>query len=183
MENYVETSSGTNFRFMDPPASDIHIADIAHALSLQVRFAGHIRKFYSVAEHSLNVARLVPNEHKLQALLHDASEAYLTDIPSPIKALLPDYLDMEHKVQTAICNKFGVGYPFDDTVHHADVACLIREAQEMLPVKDKNHWSFSYDSKYYLENKYIVGWAPEVVERLFLLRFDQYINKEYPVGS
>lgn len=183
METFIETFSGINFNFNDPKPDEIDIEDIAHALGMQCRFAGQIRKFYSVAEHSLNVARLVPNEFKLTALLHDASEAYLTDVPSPVKVLLPDYNRLESVVQEAIANKFGLVYPFPIEIHEADRACLIAEARSMLPVKNKNHWSYSYSSIYELEEKYIVGHPPTVIDKLFLLRFKQYLNQEFPIAA
>lgn len=175
MEPYVQAHSGVNFYFLEPKADQILIEDIAHALSMQCRFAGHIRKFYSVAEHSINVARLVPNEMKLQALLHDASEAYLTDIPSPIKVLLPDYMKIEDVVQRAICEKYNVGYPFEPEVKEADKACLIAEARNMLPITEY-HWTKNpdYYSIYELADKYVVGYTPDIVAKVFMMRFNEY---------
>jgi len=84
-ENFITTYTGKKFHYLDPQPDEIDITDIAHALSLTCRFSGHCKEFYSVAEHSIRVADAVPMELRLQALLHDAAEAYITDIPRPIK--------------------------------------------------------------------------------------------------
>jgi hypothetical protein len=80
--------SGKAFYVTDPKPEDIDILDIAHSLSMQCRYNGHTKGFYSVAEHSVLVANLVPPRLRLQALLHDASEAYVGDVIRPIKRLL-----------------------------------------------------------------------------------------------
>src|SRR5271156_4912831 len=80
---WIQTFTGKKFYPFNPKPQDIDIRDIAHALSNICRFTGHTKRFYSVAEHSRNVAKLVPAHMKLQALLHDASEAYLCDIARP----------------------------------------------------------------------------------------------------
>jgi hypothetical protein len=79
----ITTFSGVLFRPLLPNPDDIRIADIAHALSQQYRFAGHTRTFYSVAEHSVRVSLLCRPDDALWGLLHDASEAFLTDVPAP----------------------------------------------------------------------------------------------------
>ena len=74
MESYIETVSGRKFYFLNPNPEDIDIEDIAHALSMQCRFTGHTKWFYSVAEHAIWVSYLVPVHLALEGLLHDASE-------------------------------------------------------------------------------------------------------------
>lgn len=104
---YMVTYSGNKFYPDNFKPSDVHLTDIAHALCNICRFGGHCDIHYSVAEHSLHVAELV-KEHKLTALLHDAAEAYLGDIPTPIKAYLPEYKAMEKKVLDAIYERFDI---------------------------------------------------------------------------
>lgn len=92
-------------------ADDIDIVDIAHALSLLCRANGHFEHFYSVAQHSINCAneakaRGCSKRVQLGCLLHDASEAYLSDVTRPIKAQLPKYLETEEKLQNTIFNKW-----------------------------------------------------------------------------
>lgn len=125
--NAICTFTGKYVDVGNPTPDMFCIEDIAHALSMQPRFGGHLKKFYSVAQHSINCSFDVPDEDSLAALLHDASEAYLCDIPSPIKKLLPDYKRIEHKLMTVIAEKFGFKYPLSPTVKDADKYFLERE--------------------------------------------------------
>ncbi len=103
--SYISTFTGKHFDFINITMDDICIEDIAQGLSNECRFAGQINQFYSVAQHSVYVSQIVPPEYALEALLHDASEAYCKDLPSPLKALLPDYKVIEKGIQKAICYK------------------------------------------------------------------------------
>lgn len=129
---WIQTFSGGRFYFYDPRPEDILIEDIAAALSKQCRFAGHLTKFYSVAEHSLAVSVLCKPQNQLAGLLHDASEAYLVDMPSPIKAELKSYRDVELIIMTAIADKFGFEWPMSPDVHEADKVMLTTEAKYLL---------------------------------------------------
>ena len=80
----------------------INIVDIAHALSMQCRFAGHIPKFYSVAEHAYMVSFIVPEHLALWGLMHDAAEAYITDIPTYVKDVVPAIRDLEEYILSCI---------------------------------------------------------------------------------
>lgn len=104
---FIETRFGTKFPFLNPSVDDIDVKDIAFSLANQCRFNGHV-PFFSVAEHSVAVAARLPPHLQLAGLLHDAAEAYLSDIPSPIKAYLPDYQEMEERVQKVIYAAFNV---------------------------------------------------------------------------
>lgn len=106
-EPFIETRFGTKFYFLNPSYDDIDVKDIAFSLANQCRFNGHV-PFFSVAEHSVAVAARLPPRLQLAGLLHDAAEAYLSDIPSPIKAYLPDYQKMEERVQKVVNEKFGI---------------------------------------------------------------------------
>ena len=86
---WVQTVTGKAFYPLKPDPSLISIEDIAWALSMQCRFAGHVLHFYSVAEHCVYISNSVPMEDALWGLLHDATEAYLTDVPRPLKPLMP----------------------------------------------------------------------------------------------
>lgn len=124
---HLRTISGA---FVDPLAPDpdlIHVEDIAHALSHQCRFGGHAPHFYSVAQHSVEVAHLVPEALRLQALMHDASEAYLVDVPRPVKARLPGYLAIEEHLMHVVAARFGFAWPLSEVVRLADDAQLAWE--------------------------------------------------------
>lgn len=116
----IRTHSGIYFNVFEPTIEMIDIHDIAHALSNLCRFGGHTPFFYSVAQHSIEVAKLVPPSLKMQALLHDAAEAYLLDIPSPIKKRLVGYDELEDNIMKLIAKKFKFQYPLDPIIKEAD---------------------------------------------------------------
>jgi hypothetical protein len=112
--DWMQTFTGRQFWPLDPRADEIHIEDIAHSLSLQCRFAGHVREFYSVAEHSWRVSQICNPGHALPGLLHDAAEAYLVDLPRPIKhfsTLGNEYRKIENYLMTCIATRFNLGAP------------------------------------------------------------------------
>lgn len=108
-------------KFVDPfnlRPEDVCIEDIAHALSNQCRFAGHTNRFYSVAEHSLEVCAKLEKPLSIYGLLHDAPEAYLIDLPTPIKDQLPEYKAAEHRAMLAVAEAFKLEPEF---FQHPDV--------------------------------------------------------------
>jgi uncharacterized protein len=130
----ITTFSGIRFWPLLPNPADIRIEDIAHALAHQCRFGGHAREFYSVAEHSVRVSRLCLPEDALWGLLHDASEAYLVDLPRPLK-LLPEfaaYREAERRLQRAVAVRFGLPEGQPATVTEADDTMLWIEAHSLL---------------------------------------------------
>jgi hypothetical protein len=110
--NGMRTASGTDLFIAGDIVSGILVSDIAHSLSGLPRFLAHTDKFYSVAEHSVLCARYAAakgwDDIAGLCLFHDASEAYIGDIPSPWKGLLPDYVALEKKIQNAIFNHIGL---------------------------------------------------------------------------
>jgi len=127
------TYSGKKFDIVDPKPEQICIKDIAHALSKQCRFNGHCREFYSVAQHSALVARFVSPEYRLAALLHDATEAYVGDLVSPLKAMLPDFKVIENNIWQIIADKFGVPRELPPEVKHVDLMMLATEKRDLMP--------------------------------------------------
>lgn len=127
------TFTGRTFSPLAPKAADIAIEDIAHALSHLCRFGGHVRSFYSVAQHSVLVSRAVPPQYALWALLHDASEAYIVDVPTPLKttAAMQGYRAVEAVMQRTIYQRFGLVGDEPESVHAADRALLILEAEAL----------------------------------------------------
>lgn len=134
---WITTYTGRRFHLLDPDPGAIVIEDIAHALSMICRFNGHIRRFYSVAEHSLNVASQCSPDNKLAGLLHDGSEAYISDIVKPLKDT-PEfafYREVEARVQGAVYSAFGLphgGIPLE--VQLVDYHMAGTEGASLLPV-------------------------------------------------
>jgi len=135
MDPLILTRSGNYFDLLHPEGSLFSIKDIAHGLSNLCRFTGHCREFYSVAQHSILVSRICSQELKFAALMHDAAEAFLGDVSSPLKHLLPEYKRIEENVERAIFNRFHV--PWDqaksDEVKKADLILLATEKRDLMP--------------------------------------------------
>lgn len=127
------TYQGRYFDFLDPQVKDVSIVDIATALSRICRFTGHTSCFYSVAQHSVTVSRIVPPEFALQGLLHDAAEAYLGDVSTPLKQLIPEYKVIEHRVERVICQAFDLPFPLDPSIKQADLRMLVTEKRDLMP--------------------------------------------------
>jgi hypothetical protein len=127
---WMQTYSGNKFWPSDPRPDEIHIGDIAASLSKMCRFGGHCLNFYSVAEHSVHCARHVAEPFRLAALLHDASEAYIVDIPRPIKPSLSGYYEIESGIMGVIAAKYGFQWPLPPEVKHVDNSILRDEREQ-----------------------------------------------------
>ena len=112
---------------------DVRLPDISHALSLLNRFTGHSKAPYSVAQHSVLVSRLTHEDNALWGLLHDASEAYLGDVATPLKNMLPGYRDLEERVQRTIARVFHLPWPMPADVKTADLRALMGEKRDLVP--------------------------------------------------
>lgn len=134
------TNTGRYFDFtrLEASAQAATPEEIAHALAHTCRYGGHTRVFYSVAEHSVRMARMFPEHPELRwaALFHDAAEAYVLDMPRPIKDLLPDYRALEQRVEAALLPRFGVPLPLDPRIKLADRVLLATEQRDLLPPHD-----------------------------------------------
>lgn len=109
----IRTWTGVFFSPLEPHPEDIRAEDIAHALSLLCRANGHFSCFYSVGQHCLAceaeaAAAGLPRATRLACLLHDASEAYISDITRPVKLGLPEYRVIEKRLQDTIYRRFGI---------------------------------------------------------------------------
>lgn len=164
--DWIQVASGKPFWPLDPTPEDIEPQDIAHALSQLCRFGGHCLRFASVAEHSVYVSRAVSPEHALWGLLHDASEAYLVDIPRPIKRFLPDYARWEEALLAAVAARFFLPWPMPAQVKEMDDRVLRTEqAQIMAPCA--RSWALACEP---LPGLVIACLPPQEAERLFLAR-------------
>jgi hypothetical protein len=130
--DWMQTYTGRQFWPMDPRPDEIDILDIAHSLSMMCRYAGHVTDFYSVAEHCCHVHDAAPPEHRAWALLHDASEAYLVDVPRPVKPFLPGYKAAEARVMAAVADRFGLPLQEPPEVKDLDARILHDESAQAM---------------------------------------------------
>ena len=178
MNDFISTPAVPKFNFLNPRLEDIYISDIAHALSLTCRFGGHCSVFYSVAEHSIIVGKILEDQGAdpltvLAGLLHDAEEAYLPDIPRPIKAVMPDAQDIYTLLQDAIADKFHIGSADWDYIEDIDRRLCITEAKA-LGVWNKDWEDAGPPLPYKLHL-----WSSADAEELFLRNFLELGEKLY----
>ena len=142
MGDWIQTHTNVEFDIFNATEDDVNIEDISAALSKICRFGGHCSTFYSVAQHSIHVAELVPDELKLHALLHDASEAYLGDIPRPIKHSneFAFYRLIEERISKIIYKKYNLPDQLDRAIKYADNQMLMLEASKLMPTID--NWTY-----------------------------------------
>jgi hypothetical protein len=165
--DWIQTYTGRQFWPLDPRPGEVAIEDIAHALSQLCRYGGHTTRFYSVAEHSVHLSRFVPRADALAALLHDAAEAYLVDVPRPIKASLSEYRTIESGIMAAIGRRFGLPLEMPASVEAADYAILTDErAQVMAPAPEP--WATDTAPL----GIRVQCWPPRAAEIEFLATFD-----------
>lgn len=196
MPTWTETFSGVKIDLgnytIEPNL--ILVEDIAHSLSLQCRFNGHTNEFYSVAEHSVYVAELADMYMQRQgngiadpkilltALLHDAHEAYLGDVISPVKAVLgTSYSLLEDRINRVIEDRFGIEFLDPETrriVAGCDLAMLKRERQVLYRASG---WSWQLpENKTFdalAEEISLVLRSPDDAENVFKVRFETYQSR------
>ena len=160
---WIQTYTGRRIDPLDPDPDALVIEDVAHALSQLCRFNGHCRVFYSVAEHSVRVARAGAAEHALWGLMHDASEAYLADVPRPLKRRLPDYEVVEERFMRVVAARFGLSWPMPDAVKHLDTVLLATEARDLMGT-DATRWGIALAPL----AEVITPWSAPEAERAFL---------------
>ncbi|MBF0180285.1 MAG: phosphohydrolase [Magnetococcales bacterium] len=166
-EGWIQTYTGLRFWPTDARPDEVEIRDVAHALAMLCRFNGHCRRFYSVAEHSVHVSRIVPPEDALWGLLHDASEAYLADLPRPLKRLMPAYREREAALTRVIARRFGLPEAIPATVELADGVLLATEKAALMG-PEPAPWEPLPPA---LDPAMIRAWDPLAAERAFLERF------------
>lgn len=170
--DWCQTYTGVRFYPLDPRAEEVRIEDIAHHLALLTRFGGACRKFYSVAEHSVRVSFACAPQDALWGLLHDAAEAYLIDVPRPLKRLLVGYKDHESAVQRSICERFGLGLEQPQSVTIADDVLLVTEGRDLM-TQFEPRWALRADPL----PEPITPWTWMAAELLFLERFEVLTNE------
>lgn len=171
--DWMQTNSGRRFYPLDPRPAEIDPEDIAHALSLLCRYGGHVDRFYSVAEHCVLMSRAVAPENALAALLHDATEAYVCDVPRPLKRVLAGYGAIEAATWAAIVTRFAVDLTLPEEVKDADNRILLTERNALM--RRAERWGV--DDEHAPLPVEIVGWSPADAERFYLDRLDELTAK------
>lgn len=171
---WMRTRTGGKFYPADPQPEEMDIRDIASGLARECRYGGQIEGWYDVAQHSVLVASVLPDELKLQGLLHDAPEAYIRDMTRPNKRILPDYKKLEDVVWWAISDRFGLPLLLDPRVKRADDAVLMAERNYLFP-DDKTVWTIRAEpARVVIED---IDFRES--ERRFLELFHQLTNGEF----
>ena len=166
--DWFQTYTGLKFYPMDPKCEEINVIDISHSLGMLCRYNGHSLTFYSVAEHCVHVSNMFNdnNELALYGLLHDAAEAYTSDIPRPLKPYINNVKDIEQTIEKEIFKKFGLGPTIPKEIHDVDNRILNDERKQVM--------KFTYESwnidpiPLGIE---IFSWSPEVATKKYLDRF------------
>lgn len=172
-DDWMQTYSGRAFYPVDPHPDDVDPADIAHALSMICRFGGHCRRFFSVAEHCVLMSQAVSPEHALEALLHDAAEAYVNDLVRPLKYALPDYRALEDRVDAAIRTRFMLTGARPAEVKEADLR-ILRDERDALMGDPPLPWTSIEQSPRLGVN--IQCWPPQIAEQMYLMRLAELME-------
>lgn len=174
MSAWIQTWSGRRVYPLAMTPADLHIGDIAHSLSHLCRFNGACEPFYSVAEHCMFVAKHVSPANALWGLLHDAAEAYICDLPSPIKAMFPDYALVEENILHCVAEKWCLSWPMPDEVHEIDLRAQTTEVRDLTTNVDEP-WSIDAEP---LLPGITAGRAMPEVKRLYLQSFYGHRNRQ-----
>ena len=165
--SWMQTFLGGKVYPLDMRPDDLNIIDIAHSLSMQCRFNGHCLRYYSVSEHCCFLSDACSDENKLWGLLHDAAEAYLSDIPRPIKPYLIEYTKCENALMGVIAERYGLPLPVPEEVKRLDTAILVNERDQAISAPPQD-WDVPTIG---ITGLVLEFWNPIVAEIEFLRRF------------
>jgi hypothetical protein len=170
--SWTETYTGRRFIFEAPTVDMIDPLDIAHALSMKCRYNGHVHTFYSVAEHSYLVAEAIDDrlggpDEQLWGLLHDAAEAYVPDVPRPIKHKLVGFAEAEERIMRVVADRFGLPWPEPEIVKEMDTRILGDEAQWLMHSRGEG-WGLNMPPLGIRP----AGWLPATARAIWLGRFE-----------
>jgi len=167
---YICTYTGKRFYPLDPRPEDVNINDILHALSNQCRFAGHCTTFYSVAQHCVLVSLMCPPGDALWGLLHDASEAYLVDVPSPLKKMaeFEAYRTAEKKLLEVICDVFELPHEEPPAVKIVDKRMLATEARDLTMTEGRGWITEAEPYDFHIK-----AWTPEYARAKYISRLHE----------
>jgi 5'-deoxynucleotidase YfbR-like HD superfamily hydrolase len=169
MSNFkISLLNGGHFDFLEPEKSVYGVEDIARGLSHTARFSGQTHRPYYVSQHSIIVSKVVPEEFALEGLMHDAMESFMTDIPSPLKRLLPGYIELEKRAEADMCKRFGMKFPFHPSIKEADIKVFLAERRDMQPCVTE----VCYEGYEPYPNK-IIAWDSHMSYIYFMRRFKE----------
>lgn len=178
---WIETFSGKQISYVEPDVNQICIEDISHALAHICRFNGHSVRMYSVAEHCCLMADYAASTGKyhsyevIEVLMHDAAEAYITDIPRPLKLLLPDFKLIEERLEIKIAKRFNMLYPRDPYIKELDNRILLDEREQVMN-KSQHHWNLiGATEPLGVEVRF---WTPYQAKLEFMNRFEHHRGME-----
>lgn len=182
--NWMQTYTGNRFFPLDPRPDDFNLLDIAHSLSMQCRYNGHVTNFYSVAEHSVLVSQVIEQETEnrglaLWGLLHDASETYIGDMVRPLKLSLSEFSMIENKILWAMGEAFNLqlagqvgsetACPIPEEVAAVDTRILVDEKNTLMAAT-LHRW----DVQGIMPTGAVIQmWSPENAEKAFIQRFEE----------
>lgn len=166
--NFLTTFMDHRFYPFDPRPEEMCIEDIAHSLAFKCRFNGFTPKFYSVAEHSVILSNIVSEPVRRAALMHDGSEAYIPDIPRPLKVMMQEIIALEQPILDVVFEKFGLEPGLPEEVHEMDTIMPAMEAVRMWDPAPT--WCQYYGELPIIK---LYNWSPEEAEYRFLRRFHE----------
>lgn len=169
MRDAILLESGKYYSYTSPESNEWDIEDIALSLSHLCRYSGQIQKFYSIAQHCYLVSYAVDQKYALDGLLHDGVEAFMVDIPTPLKNLLPDYKALEKRHEAEMFKRLGLEYPMNPAVHKADRELLCAEVRDMKTAN--SHWDFCSTDVSHIAH--IDPWTSDKSRKMFLKRYYQ----------
>jgi 5'-deoxynucleotidase YfbR-like HD superfamily hydrolase len=180
MRPSIQLASGRFFDFTSFSLKDIQIEDIASATSKLCRFTGHCKVFYSVAQHQVLVSHIVPREHALTGLLHDATEAYINDLSRPLKLIVPQYGEFEHtRLWPVIAARYDLPDVLPPCIKEADNIALVTERRDLMPkpVGMTTEWAWAKDIPALKERiKPLEDWRE--ARALFMARYRALTKKQ-----
>lgn len=168
---YIRTYKDVEFYFNNPTIDMIDLEDIAHSLSLQCRYNGHIKKYYSVAEHSVWVSKIVDPKYAMFGLMHDAPEAYIGDMVAPLKIMMDKFIEIDDQILELVASKFNfeINPESKKAVKEADYIMFVTEIRDLRNFHTERH-------EYKPLKQKVKGLSPKKAKQLFLDRYHELQN-------
>ena len=170
MKDAILLQSGEFYSYTKPKSNKFTIEDVALSLSNLCRYSGQVSKFYSIAQHAYLVSYAVDQEYALDGLCHDNVEAFMVDVPTPLKTLLPEYKMLEAQHEAEMFRRLKLEYPMNPAVHKADFAVFCAEVRDMKP--KHTHWD-RFNTADVGHIPHIIPWTSEKSRKMFLKRYYQ----------